>query len=157
MQLHRTERESLDHGLGRDSVVVSRVSRFVRLVNESDWEVKAMKYLLLLHGDAAAEAALEPGQRRAIVDEHIAFQQRLESRGQLVRGEPLAAGDGAFAVRLQRDGTRLVTDGPFAETKEQLGSYYVIECDGRDEAEAVAREVPASPGLVVEAWPVAEI
>jgi hypothetical protein len=116
-----------------------------------------MRYLLLLHGDAVAEAALGPDERRAIVGEHLAFQRRLEDRGRLVRGEPLAGAEGAFAVRLQGDGTRLVTDGPFAETKEHLGSYYVIECDGRDDAEAVARDVPASPGLVVEVWPIAEL
>jgi hypothetical protein len=52
---------------------------------------------------------------------------------------------------------RLATDGPFAETKEHLGSYYVVECKGREEAEAVARDVPASPGLVIEVWPVAEM
>ncbi|HKD33166.1 MAG TPA: YciI family protein [Gaiellaceae bacterium] len=116
-----------------------------------------MKYLLLLYGDPAAEAALEPDERRAIVDGHLAFRQRLEGRGQLVAGEPLAGSDGAFAVRLRDDGMRLATDGPFAETKEHLGSYYVVECKGREEAEAVARDVPASPGLVVEVWPVAEM
>ena len=116
-----------------------------------------MRYLLLLYGNPVAEAALEPPDRRAIVDEHLKFQRRLESRGELVRSEPLAGSDGVFTARLQTDGTRLVTDGPFAETKEQLGSYYVIECGGRDDAESVAREVPASPGLVVELWPIAEM
>jgi hypothetical protein len=50
-----------------------------------------------------------------------------------------------------------VTDGPFTETKEQIGSFYVVECEGRDEAEAIAKDVPPSPGLVVEAWPIAEM
>jgi hypothetical protein len=113
-----------------------------------------MRYLLLLYGDPVAEAALEPSDRRAIVDEHLAFQRRLEGRGELVRSEPLTGSDGAFTARLQPDGTRLVTDGPFAETKEHLGSYYVIECKGREDAEALAREVPASPGLVIELWPI---
>jgi hypothetical protein len=115
-----------------------------------------MRYLLLLYGDPAAEAALEPGDLRRIVDEHLAFQRRLEGRGVLVRSEPLAGGDDAFTVRLQNDGTHLVTDGPFAETKEHLGSYYVIECRDREDAETVASEVPPSPGLVVELWPIAE-
>jgi hypothetical protein len=116
-----------------------------------------MRYLLLLYGDPAAEAALDSQDRRAIVAEHLAFRSRLQDRGRLVRGEPLAEEGGAFAVRLQENGTRLITDGPFAETKEHLGSYYVVECDDRAEAESVAREVPASPGLVVEVWPVAEM
>jgi hypothetical protein len=116
-----------------------------------------MRYLLLLYGDAEAEAALPPEDRRAIVDEHMSFHDRLQRAGRLVRGEPLAGSEGAFSVRLRQDGSRLVTDGPFAETKEHLGSYYIIECNGREDAEAVAREVPASPGLVVELWPVAEM
>jgi hypothetical protein len=115
-----------------------------------------MRYLLLLYGDPAAEEALDSQERRAIVHEHIAFRRRLEERGRLVRGEPLGD-EGPFTVRLQDDATRLVTDGPFAETKEHLGSYYIVECADRDEAEAVAREVPASPGLVVEVWPIAEM
>jgi hypothetical protein len=116
-----------------------------------------MRYLLLLYGDAEAEAALAPEDRRAIVREHMAFHDRLRRRGQLVRGEPLAGEEGAFSVRLEQRGSRLVTDGPFAETKEHLGSYYIIECGNRDDAEAAARDVPASPGLVVEVWPVAEM
>jgi hypothetical protein len=116
-----------------------------------------MRYLLLLYGDPAAEAALDPQGRRAIVDEHLAFRRRLEDRGRLVRGEPLGEDEGAFTVRLLKDGRRLVTDGPFAETKEHLGSYYIVECESRDDAESVARDIPASPGLVVEVLPVAEM
>ena len=116
-----------------------------------------MKYLLLLYGDESAERALAPEQRRAIVDEHMRFQAALRERGALVQGEPLDGSSGAFAVRVEDDGKRVVTDGLFAETKEQIGSFYVVECSGRDEALAIARDVPSSPGLVVEAWPVAEM
>jgi hypothetical protein len=114
-----------------------------------------VKYLLLLYGDAAAEAALTPEARRAIVEAHLRFQSRLRERGSLVRGEPLNGRAEAFTVR--PGGRPIVTDGPFAETKEQLGSYYVVECANREVAEAIAREIPASPGLVVEAWPIAEM
>jgi hypothetical protein len=116
-----------------------------------------VNYLLLLYGDRAAEKALTADERRAIVDAHMRFHASLRERGSLVRGEPLAGSSGAFTVRRGDSGGRLVTDGPFVETKEQLGSYYVIDCGGREEAEAIAREVPASPGLVVEAWPIAEM
>jgi len=51
----------------------------------------------------------------------------------------------------------LVTDGPFIETKEQIGSFYLVECANRAEAQSIASEVPTSPGLVVEALPVAEM
>jgi hypothetical protein len=116
-----------------------------------------MKYVLLLYGDESAEHDLTPEERRAIVDDHMRFRADLRKRGALVQGEPLDGRTGAFTVRLEKGGKRLVTDGPFAETKEQLGSFYVVECAGRDEAVAIAQDVPASPGLVVEVWPVAEI
>jgi hypothetical protein len=116
-----------------------------------------VKYLLLLYGDPEGEAALSPEERRAIVDAHLAFQRKLRDDGVLVRGEPLGGSSGAFTLRLQADGNRLVTDGPYVATKEHLGSYYIIECTAREEAEAAAREVPASPGLAIEAWPISEL
>ena len=102
-----------------------------------------MRYLILLWGDAEGEAALSGDERRRIVDEHIEFSRRLRERGQLVSGEPLEHGG-----KLVRDG--LVTDGPFVETKEQLGGFYLVEVESEDEALAVARDLPASPGLVAE-------
>jgi hypothetical protein len=116
-----------------------------------------VNYLLLLYGNPEAEAALDPEERRAIVDAHMRFHASLRDRGVLVRGEPLAGASDAFSVRSRNRGRRLVTDGPFAETKEQLGSYYIVACGSRDDAEAIAHEVPESPGLVVEAWPIAEM
>jgi hypothetical protein len=116
-----------------------------------------MKYLLLLYGDESAEAALDPEERRAIVDQHVRFHAELRERGALVHGEPLDGSSGGFTVRLGEDGERLVTDGPFAETKEQVGSFYLVECSGHDEALSIAGMVPASPGLIVSAWPVAEM
>ena len=116
-----------------------------------------MKYLLLLYGDESAEAGLSGDERRAIVEEHIRFHAALKARGALVHGEPLADRSGAFTVRHGLDGEHLVTDGPFIETKEQIGSFYLVECGDRAEALAIASEVPASPGLIVEALPVAEM
>jgi hypothetical protein len=109
----------------------------------------AMQYLLLLWGDADAEAALPPEESRAIVEGHMAFARELRESGAHAFG---AALDDAGSGRVVRDG--LVTDGPFTETKEQLGGLYAIEC--ADEAEALdwARRVPRSPGLVVEVRPV---
>jgi hypothetical protein len=116
-----------------------------------------MNYLLLLYGDESAERQLSPEERRSIVNEHISFHATLRQRGVLVEGKPLDGRAGAFTVRLDTGGKRLVTDGPFAETKEQIGSFYLVECAGREEAVAIASEVPASPGLVVEAWPVVDM
>jgi hypothetical protein len=104
-----------------------------------------MQFTLLLWGDADRESALVPEERRAIVEQHTAFGRELREAGAHVFGAPL---DDARGGRLLRDG--LVTDGPFAETKEQLGGLYVIECGGEDEALEWARKLPRSPGLGVE-------
>ena len=112
-----------------------------------------MKFLLLLYGDEAAEAALSPAERGAIVDRHQEFSRMLLDRGALIGGEPLAPSRGAAVVR---DGRR-VSDGPFAETKEQLGGYYLVECRDRDEAIELARGVPVSPGLAVEVRALADM
>jgi hypothetical protein len=110
-----------------------------------------MKFLLLLYGDEAAEAALAPEARRAIVQRHIDWSRLLRDRGALVSGEALTSPREAVVVR--RGGRR--SDGPFAETKEQLGGFYVLECGSRDEAVEYARLAPESPGLVVEVRPIA--
>jgi hypothetical protein len=115
-----------------------------------------MRYLMLLYGNQEAERALTGEERRAIVKQHIAFGRRLREADALVASEAL--GDSSDAKVLRRDGERpLVTDGPFAETKEQLGGFYLLECDGIDEALSWAEQAPRSPGLVVEIRPVVEV
>jgi hypothetical protein len=109
-----------------------------------------MRYLILLWGDTEGEGALSPDERRRIVDEHMELSGRLRERGQLVVGEPLEPGG-----KVVRGG--LVTDGPFVETKEQLGGFYLVEAASDDEALAIAREMPASPGLVTEVRRVPDI
>ena len=104
-----------------------------------------MQFTLLLWGDASAEAALTPDERRTIVEHHMKFARELREAGAHVFGAPL---DGAPAGKVLRGG--LVTDGPFAETKEQLGGLYVIECADEEEALGWSRRVPPSPGLAVE-------
>jgi hypothetical protein len=115
-----------------------------------------MRFLLLLYGDEEAEQSLTAEERRAIVDEHVAVGRRLREAGALVASEALS--DSSEAKVLRRNGGRsLVTDGPFAETKEQLGGFYLLECADIDEALAWAEQVPRSPGLVAEIRPVAEV
>lgn len=110
-----------------------------------------MRYLFLLWGDEAAELGLSDEERLAIVAAHGTFLRRAREGGREATGEPLGASRDAIVVR-RRDGS--ATDGPFLETKEQLGGFYVIDCHDRDEAVALAREIPASPGLVVEIRPI---
>jgi hypothetical protein len=105
-----------------------------------------MRYLILLYGDPAAEAALTPDERRAIVEAHVAFGDWLRRRGALVESDAVEP-----TARTLRG--ELVTDGPFAETKEQLGGFYLLECSDLDEALEWARQVPPSPGLAVEVRP----
>jgi hypothetical protein len=114
-----------------------------------------MKYLFLLYGDEAGEGALSDEERRAIVEAHGAFGAELARRGSLVLGEGLTGRERARVLRRRDGGRPVVTDGPFAETKEQLGGVYVVECAGDEEALELAERVPGSPGLVVEIRPVA--
>lgn len=112
-----------------------------------------MRFLFLIHGDSEAEAALGADERRAIVGEHIAYGSLLRERGAHVLGEALS-GEAAVV----RPGERpIVTDGPFAETKEGVGGFYVVECPSRDEALELAARVPASPGVAVEVLTIAEM
>jgi hypothetical protein len=110
-----------------------------------------MRFLLLLYGDEAAEQALDQDARRRIVDEHMAFSARLRTDGTLVLAEALAASDKARTIR-RRD--RSVTSGPYAETREQLGGFYLLECADLAEALGIGGGVPDSPGLKVEVRPV---
>jgi hypothetical protein len=108
-----------------------------------------MRYLLLLYGDEQAEQSMTAEERRAIVDQHIALGKRLRQAGALVASEALSDSSGAKVLR-RSDERPVVTDGPFAETKEQLGGFYLLECADIDEALAWAEQVPQSPGLVAE-------
>ena len=118
--------------------------------------MRPVKYLLLLYGDAAAEAAMTDDERRAIVDQHIAFARHLADHSPNVVGEALAPPETGRTVRF--DGDRLlVTDGPFLETKEALGGFYVLEAGSIEEAAELVRPVPRSPGLVAEIRPIIEM
>ena len=115
-----------------------------------------MRFLLLLRGDAAAEAAMTDTERRAMVDDHIAYAGMLRERGAYVYGDPLDAPDTGRVIRF--DGpSATITDGPFVEAKESLGGVYVLECATPDEAIELARQLPRSPGLVAELRPIPEV
>ena len=112
-----------------------------------------MRFLLLVHGDSEAEAAMTPEERRAIVGEHIAYADMLRGRGAHVLGEALTG----EAVTVTPGASPIVTDGPFAETKEGVGGFYVIDCRDRDEAIELAGRVPRSPGVAVEVLGIADM
>ncbi len=114
-----------------------------------------MKYLLLLYGDPAAEAAAGPDGRAAMVEDHRRFSVMLRERNAIVLGEALLGPEETRTLRFEGDGQPIVTDGPFLEAKEALGGLYVLECEGLDEALELAKQVPRSPGLVAELSPIA--
>ena len=89
-----------------------------------------MRFLFLIHGDSEAEAAMTPDERRAIVGEHMAYGQMLRERGVHAGGEALDTPSTAAVVR---PGPQpVVTDGPFAETKEAIGGFYLVDVDSRE-------------------------
>ena len=115
-----------------------------------------MRYMLLCYDDdrawaAAGEAALEQAMREAVELCH-----ELHAKGQYLTAAPLHAVETATSVRV-RDGRRLVTDGPFAETREVLGGYYLIDARDLDEAIAIAARHPGARVGTVEVRQVGEL
>jgi hypothetical protein len=112
-----------------------------------------VRYMLLIYGD---ETALDETEREQCYRESTQLARQLDSDGQYLASAPLHPTSTATSVRV-RGGRRLVTDGPFAETREQLGGYYLIDAKDLDEALAVAERVPAARWGTVEVRPVIEI
>jgi hypothetical protein len=102
-----------------------------------------MKYLLLVYGDETAFEAADPESRRKMYEAYGAIASDLTAKGQLLAGDELAPTTSATTVRGPAE-ERLVTDGPFAETKEQLGGYFLVDVGDLDEAIAVAKRIPAT-------------
>jgi hypothetical protein len=113
-----------------------------------------MRFLFLIHGDVEAEAALAREELRAIVEQHMAYGAMLRQRGAYVAGEALEGMESWAVVRPGSD--PIVTDGPFAETKEAVGGFYVVDCANREEAFELAAEIPRSPNVAVEVIPCVE-
>lgn len=112
-----------------------------------------MKYMLLIYTD---EQSWSDGERESCYAESAQLCQTLDASGQYVSANPLHPVATATSVRV-REGKRLVTDGPFAETREQLGGYFLIEVRDLDEAIAVAGRIPGARKGTVEIRPVLEI
>src|SRR5437773_1082114 len=114
-----------------------------------------VKYMLLICRDEQAWDRLSVTERQQIYGESMELAQELTSRGQYLGGSPLHPSSSATSVRV-RDGKRLVTDGPFAETREQLGGYMLIDVKDLDEAIAIAARIPLARTSTVEVRPVRE-
>ncbi len=114
------------------------------------------KYLLLLYGPPVRPETLTPEQWQAVVEAHTTFHRELTEAGALVHSSPLAPPSEARTVRIKR-GERLVIDGPFAETKEVLGGYYLIEADSLDDAVAWAQRLRHDGDGSIEVRPLLQL
>jgi hypothetical protein len=112
-----------------------------------------MKYLLTIYNDESARENISPEDGKAVMDAYFAFSREVDEAGAMLGGEGLQPTSSATTVRV-RDGERTVTDGPFAETKEQLGGFYLLECKDLDEAIEWAAKIPGAQSGSVEVRPV---
>jgi hypothetical protein len=103
-----------------------------------------MQYILLIYGDEKAWESRSREEQGKMFEEHGKYAARLRDEGRMVHAAPLESSGRAVTVR---NGSR--TDGPFAETKEQLGGYYVIEADSVDQAADWAKQIPGDPTVEV--------
>ena len=112
-----------------------------------------MKYMLLIYGD---EEVWTETEREQCYGESTQLCHTLHSNGQFLGASPLQPVSTATSVQV-RDGKRLVTDGPFAETREQLGGYFMVEAKNLDEAIDIAGRIPGARKGTVEIRPVVEV
>jgi len=114
-----------------------------------------MRYLLLIYGDEAAHNAMSPAELEAEMGAYWAYTNAVKEAGINLGGEALHPIATATTVRV-RDGKTLTTDGPFAETKEQLGGFYLLDCKDLDDAIAWAAKIPGSHYGSIEIRPIVE-
>jgi hypothetical protein len=112
-----------------------------------------MKYMLLIYHE---EIPLDDPRREPCYKESMGLVQQLRESGQFISASPLQPVETATSVRI-REGKRIITDGPFAETREQLGGYFMIDASDLDEAIAIASRIPGARFGTVEVRPIVEL
>ena len=115
-----------------------------------------MRYMLLIYSNQAAWAQLDGPQTDQMMADYGAFTQAIIASGEFLAGDPLQGLDTATSVRV-RDGRVDTTDGPFAETKEVLGGYYIVNVADLDRATALAAQIPDAKYGTVEVRPIQEM
>ena len=113
-----------------------------------------MQYMLLIYHDE--EQKLSPAEQGQLMQEYMTFTQDIVKSGKFKAGDPLEPTGTATTVRVRNNKT-LATDGPFAETKEQLGGYYLVEAKDLDEAVAIAARIPGARLGSIEVRPIRKI
>jgi len=112
-----------------------------------------MEYMALIYADEDRWEGLPAGERDGIMEQYMAFSRDAREAGVLVDGDELAPTRDATTVRV-RDAQAAVTDGPYAEVKEALGGYFVLECPTIDDAVSWAARIPGAEHCAVEVRPV---
>lgn len=115
-----------------------------------------MQYMLLIYLDEKVWAGRPEAERKAVFGEYFALTEDLKKRDVWRGGAPLQPTDAATTVRV-RDGRAMTTHGPFAETREQLGGFYLIEAKNLDEATAIAARIPSARMGSIEVRPILEV
>lgn len=116
-----------------------------------------MKYMLILIGEEGEQQGeMSPEELREMIAPWNEYGRALADAGAFVAGEAMQPSATATTVEHAAGGERVVSDGPFAETKEQVGGFYLIECANLDQALEWAKKVPAGEGSTVEVRPVAD-
>jgi hypothetical protein len=117
-----------------------------------------MQYLLMIYWNEQEMAAMAPAERNTMTQEYAEFTKSIVQAGQMKGGERLRPVSTASTVRV-RNGKTVITDGPFAETREQLGGFYLVEAKNLDEALSVASRIPGAKRGSIEVrpiWPLGE-
>jgi hypothetical protein len=112
-----------------------------------------MKYLLMIYSNENVDAKKTPAELATMMQDYRAFTQEAKDRKVYIGGEPLTPTSTATTVRV-RNGKTMTTDGPFAETKEQLGGYYLLDCANLDEAIELAAKIPHAAEGSIEVRPI---
>jgi hypothetical protein len=115
-----------------------------------------MKFMLLVHHDEEAFGKREESERQQLLQESVQLANQLHSEGKYLSAAPLHPTSETVCVKVRKS-NRLVTDGPFAETREQLGGYFLIDAKDLDEAIEIAARIPGARIGAVEVRPVTEV
>jgi hypothetical protein len=115
-----------------------------------------MRYMLLIYDDESVLGGMSQEERDRLFQAYFAYHAEISEAGVFLQGEPLQPTQSATTVRV-RDEQTLTTDGPYAETKEQLGGFYLVECENLDEAIRWAAKIPSAALGSIEVRPVMEM
>ena len=124
-------------------------------VTATETQSKPKRYICLIYTDESREASATPEDMQKTMAAYNAFTEAVNKAGLMDAGDALEGTNMATTVRV-RDGKRQTTDGPFAETKEQLGGFYILKCKDLDEAIEWAAKIPASEYGSIEVRPLME-